>query len=52
MEGHHLVRDGETFHIVVSQKIYDAFQAAKIKGVRLVTPDEYYEGLNALYRRG
>jgi len=52
MEGHHLVREGETFHIVVSQQIYDAFKSAKIKGVRLVTPDEYYEGLNALYRRG
>jgi hypothetical protein len=52
MGGHHVVREGETLHIVVSQKIYDAFQAAKIKGVRLVTPDEYYDGLNALYRRG
>ena len=52
MGEHHLIREDEVSHLVVSQKIYDAFQAAKIKGVRLVTPDEYYEGLNALYRRG
>jgi hypothetical protein len=53
MKGHDLGRDQDLkTDLLVSQKIYDAFQAAKIKGVRLVTPDEYYEGLNALYRRG
>ncbi len=53
MNGHDLARDQDLqSNLLVSQKIYDAFQAAKIKGVRLVTPDEYYDGLNALYRRG
>jgi hypothetical protein len=53
MKDHDLARDQDLkSNLLVSQKIYDAFQAAKIKGVRLVTPDEYYEGLNALYRRG
>jgi hypothetical protein len=53
MKGHDLARDQDlTTNLLVSQPIYDAFQAAKIKGARLVTPDEYYEGLNALYRRG
>jgi hypothetical protein len=53
LEDHGLARDVELrSHLIVSQQIYDAFKSAKIKGVRLVTPDEYYEGLNALYRRG
>lgn len=32
-------------HLLVSQSLYDILQAYRFKGVRLVTPEDYYEGL-------
>jgi hypothetical protein len=53
MKGHDLARDQDLkTNLLVSQQIYDAFKSAKIKGVRLVTPDEYYDRLNSQYRGG
>ena len=51
MGNHHIIREGETLHVVVSQTLVNVFEKEKIKGVRMLTSDEYYGELNQAYRR-